>query len=521
MSKTDPTTPEGGGSAEASITTGAPRPDKKRPADWTYPHLFRLLHWVLPAGMLVSMATGLSLHAAARPGWSLFAGRLPRWFWSGQVQVIHLIAAVVFSAALVAVLGIYLRRRVRLRWTHVALLAGGVAMIASGLLLLNPVGPAWLYWTARAVHAVSGLVVLPIAFVWHAVEGFWPVRRALVPAFHPWASPRWRQLLTFLPLPLVAACLVVNVLPPGPMGRILTARRIGAAGDDLGQLPWDDAPPLRIELADGIGFDAGRTRVTLRALHDGRELFVLAEWLDPTEDRRYTPWEKTGDGWRRLATIPDDESVYYEDKFSLIFPTTPDWRFERFGCALYCHADGRRTYGYKGSEDVVDVWHWKSTRTDPVGQVDDKFWQGFDLGQKDVGRHGDPKSGGGYEKNQTKGADHPAFLPDDPAAVRQGIIPREHAVPYDDATAARIPDETIVPGIVLSAFQGDRGDVTCRSEHAGGRWRLFIRRKLDTESPYDVRFVPGSSYPFGCAAFDHSSKRHAYGFSVYRLVLKP
>lgn len=511
MTQLDPTT----------ATATPPGADKKQARRTPYPHLFRLLHWVLPAGMLVSVATGLSLHAVARPAWSLLAGTLPRWFWSGQVHLIHVIAAVVFFAALAAVLGIYLWRRVRRRWTHLALLGAGLATIASGLLLVNPVGPAWLYWTARAVHAVSGLVVLPVSLLWHAAEGFWPLRRALVPAFHPWASPCWRQLLYFVPLPLVAACLVLTALPAGPTGRILTARRIAAAGDYLGQLPWDDAPPLRIELAGGVGFDAGRTRVTLRALHDGRELLVLAEWLDPTEDRRYTPWEKTGGGWRRLATVPDDESVYYEDKFSLVFPTTPDWRFERFGCALYCHADGRRAYGYKGSEQIVDTWHWKSTRTDPVGQVDDKHWQGFDMSQKDVGRHGDPKTGGGYENNAAKGVDHPAFLSDDPSAVREGMIPREHAVPYEAAAAARLPDGTVVPGIILSAFQGDRGDASCRSEHTGGRWRVIMRRKLDTGSPYDVRFVPGASHPFGCAAFDHSSKRHAYGFSVYRLVLEP
>jgi hypothetical protein len=372
------------------------------------------------------------------------------------------------------------------------------------------------------VHDLSGLVVLPAAFLWHAVRGLSASRAKLPATFHPWANMKLAPLAVF---PLVAAfttCAVLDGLPGTPAGRELAAARILPLGaeSNIVDLPFDKAAPLDIELAGGMGFSSGRTQLTLRALHDETDLFVLAQWDDPSEDRQYMPWKRTADGWQRQVTDQQDESVYYEDKFSLIFPMQADWQFDRFGCAAYCHLGGDRAYGYKGSERPVDVWHWKATRTDPVGQVDDKYWSAVDFKSKDVGRHGDPNDGGGYEKNASQDGSHPKFLPDDFANVTQGIIPTEHAVEYSDKAAERIEAGTTVPGIVASLVLGDRGDISCVSRHEDGRWRLYMRRKLDTGSEHDVKFIPGRGYPFGCAAFDRSSKRHAYNFAVYRLVLE-
>ena len=106
----------------------------------------------------------------------------------------------------------------------------------------------------------------------------------------------------------------------------------------------------------------------------------------------------------------------------------------------------------------------------------------------------------------------------------------ENAVEFDSEEGARIaagiPVGAIIPGIVATAVTGDRGDVTCISKHESGRWQLLIRRKLDTAHadvngrPCDVTFIPGNAHPFDCAAFDNTSKRHAYSLTPCRLVLK-
>lgn len=510
--------------ATASETPSA-EPEKQAKARQNpYSHLFRLLHWILPVSILVGGVTGISLHAVARPDWSLFSGVLPPWLLGGQVQVYHLAAAVVSSAGLLAMLYLYVRRKTRRRPIHIIFLGAGVTLVVTGLLMLHPPQPAWAYVVARTLHFAAGVVILPIAFIWHFGEGLIRFPRLLIPAFHPWATPGLKQFLAFVPLLLVCAALILNLLPKSVAGRQLTARRVSATASDLESLPWDTARPLVLELADGSGFDKGRTQVTLQALHNGEDLFVRAQWLDLTEDRQYQPWKKIDTGWEQQVTVKADECYYYEDKFSLAFPTKPDSQFEKFGCAACCHVGGGRPYGYKGDDMTIDVWHWKATRADPVGQIDDKYWSEVVPGETN-GRHGDPKTGGGYKGNAPKEGAHPAFLPATPAAVRQGGILADQAVPYDSDEAAKLvadmPVGTIVPGMVLSPFEGDRGDVACRSTHEDGRWDVFIRRKLDTGSEYDVRFVPGQTHSFGCAAFDHASKRHAYSFAALGLKLEP
>ncbi len=488
-----------------------------------YSLLFRLLHWPLAISPVVMVLTGLSLHGSSSPQWSIFSGVLPRFFWSGQVHLVHLCTAVVFASALIGAACAYVRRRNDHRPIHWALLGSGLVMLVSAAGLLAPAGPPAVYWTARAVHAVTGLTVLPPILAWHTFHALTRYRRALWPTFDPCGGISWISLVSFAPVPLVVGCLILNGWPVAPPWRNLEVRRIDPVAqntEDLSTLPWDEAKPLRLQLAGGLGFSGGRTEVTLRAMHDGRELFVLAQWNDPTEDRRYMPWKKTDDGWEHQVTNPDDESVYYEDKFSLTFPIESDWRFERFGCAAHCHLGGGRAYGYKGSDRPVDVWHWKATRTDPVDQVDDKYWSVVDFSGNDVGRHGDPAGGGGYSKNISDDKRHPKFLPAGPGAVKQGILRTEQAAAYTPEAAAALPAGTIVPGIVASPAVGDRGDVACQSSYESGRWQVYMRRKLDTGSPHDVRFAARSILPFDCAAFDHSSKRHAYRFAPCRMVLE-
>lgn len=501
---------------------GMIRPEERGPSGvGAYPFLFRLLHWLLSVSLVVLLLSGLSLHAAARPDRSLFSGVVPEYLWSGRVHLWHFVAALVFFPSLLGAILACWRRPVWSQPIHAALFGGGLVMIVTGLLTLSAVGSPALGKTAVWLHGSVGLVLLPLTFLWHAVSGLVRRYHLLIPAFHPYAEPKWIQPVVFLLLALATTWLMIGAWPARLPRRTLTAVRLsaeGVGGSDLASLPWDKAPPLKIKLRNGSAFDEGRTEVTLRAMHDAAELYVMAEWADATENRRYTPWKKRADGWEQLVTNAKDECVYYEDKFALAFPTDRDYRFEQAGCAIYCHAGVANPYGSKSSDRIVDIWHWKATRTDPVGQVDDKHWSSPKSAEKPNGRFGDPSDGGGYEKNAAKEEPRPAFLPDDPSVVRQGMIPREHAVEYEAAEG--MPAVSVVPGIVASPFLGDRGDVHCQSQHQEGRWTVYIRRKLTTGSKYDVQFTPAGTYAFGCAAFDHAAKRHAYGWPTYRLHLE-
>ncbi len=485
-----------------------------------YPFLFRWLHWLLTGSLVVLVLTGFSLHAGARPDWSLLDGKVPGWFWTGRVHLWHSWAALVFTPAILAACWVYLFKRVFVRPTHIILLVSGLLTVISGFFLANPPESGLLYHGSLWVHAVVGLAIIPIWLLWHAITGLTRYKRMLVPAFDFVSNDRLWPIVGLLVLAVPTSCVLMYGWPFTPPWRELAAARIDTVEvSDLVALPWDKAQALKVPLVNGSSFDAGRTLLVLRALHNGDELFVQAQWDDDDENYEYWPWRKTEDGWEYLQTSAKDECKCYEDKFSLVFPVQPDGDFERFGCAVSCHLHGDYGWGYKGYDRLLDVWHWKAARTDPAGQVDDKYWSVVDFDNKDIGRHGDPKEGGGYTKNRKEEIDHPLFLPDSPDAVVQGSFPKDRAVEYTDEAGAAIAPETIVPGVVTDAFVGDRGDVTCRSRYEDGRWTLYIRRKLETGSPYDAQFLPGKRVAFGCAAFDHAGKRHAHALPTFYLKL--
>jgi hypothetical protein len=309
-----------------------------------------------------------------------------------------------------------------------------------------------------------------------------------------------------------------GVLNPKPH-HVLAAPRVSSAPADLWSFDWESLAPLQIRLGNGVGFSGGVTRMSLRAFHDGECLYVRADWDDVAAQRNLYPWRRTADGWERLDSRIED----FEDKMALAFPIESSVRFGRLGCTYACHLGGGRDYGYKSTDVTLDVWHWKSARTQSVGQTDDKYWTTADPGQRGpVGRKGDPKIAGGYEMNHVKGENHPAFLPDPSGAESPpGVILKSLAVPYSPERAAALAEGTIVPGLVTGPFEGDRGDVLSVARFEDRQWHVIMRRRLATGSPYDVQFEPGGTYAFGIAAFDHTRWRHAYHYGAYRLVLDP
>lgn len=310
---------------------------------------------------------------------------------------------------------------------------------------------------------------------------------------------------------------------------VLTAektKRSPESVEALRTLDWAVSVPRKIDLNNGVGFSNGATTLDLRAIYDDHFLYVRAQWVDPTDSTLYWPVKRTADGWHYMQTSLHDEQIHYEDKFAMVFPIGHQPAFTQFGCALSCH-QGKDTdrfpYGYKASKTPIDVWHWKGSRSGSVGYIDDKYWHHADMNRKDVGRYGDGGQSAPYTKNINKEQTAPLYLPKDESYVinNGGALKREGAVEYSEELAKDIPEGTLVPGVVVSAFEGDRGDVECAHDYSNGKHTLWIRRKLDTGSSNDARFVPGDSIPFCVSAFDHAAKRHAYHLAVYTLYLKP
>ncbi len=300
----------------------------------------------------------------------------------------------------------------------------------------------------------------------------------------------------------------------------------GAAGEAF----WADAPSITIPVSGGA--NSGSSEVVLRSVYSGDTVYFLATWADPTESTVRSPWEMQADGsWIKLKDPNDrggDNNLYYEDKMAFIWPIADSIpNFGTQGCFTACHAgenSDAKPYGNKYTAEegqLGDIWHWKGVRN--LNQIDDQYLDSvrFSPDTREAGRHSDPKDSGGYVDNQTEDKTLPAFMQpaDAPRDGSQGSILNSEKLPFD--ASVFVPGDR-VPGIVISEFVGDRGDIAAGWAWADGQWTLEFGRKLVTGSEFDVQFADlAATYYFGVAVFDNAQVRHAFQGGVTPFVFQP
>ena len=287
------------------------------------------------------------------------------------------------------------------------------------------------------------------------------------------------------------------------------APTIDAQVDDA----WGKAKPLTTHVDGGI--NKGETDVTLKALYTQDTIYFLAQYKDPTQSLRRQPWVKQADGsWKSL---PGSEA--YEDKFAVLWSINNSVKgFNEQGCAVTCHATtpGReQPLKYTNAEgELADIWHMKTVRTNPVGQIDDQYLDN-DIKSKEAGRKSDAKTAGGYSDNKKEGQKTPVYgLPGNKPAPPYWIMDSEKA-PFDDSKY-KAGDE--VPGIAIAPLVGDRGDIAAKALWKDGTWTIEWSRKLQTGSKTDVQFDDmKKEYYFGVAVFENAQIGHAVQYGVTKL----
>jgi hypothetical protein len=232
--------------------------------------------------------------------------------------------------------------------------------------------------------------------------------------------------------------------------------------------------------------------VELKAMYDNDNIYVLAQWTDghnlyggsaaasESIDKNLwthdTSWTKSGN----------------EDRFGIMWSATDDLGAS---CAKMCHAGGE----HKTSGGNVDVWHWKSARTNPVGLADDKWWS------KD-GRGSDASTVGAYSDNKDDAGTAPKYS--GPVTDGHFII-----VPLGGTTADLEMAVDVVntyPGYILEEnAAGSRWDVNAGGAYDNGVWTVEFMRPLDTGNADDVIFTHNSSIDFSTATFDNTGGGHA------------
>ncbi|MBF8304155.1 MAG: Ethylbenzene dehydrogenase [Dehalococcoidia bacterium] len=313
----------------------------------------------------------------------------------------------------------------------------------------------------------------------------------------------------------------------------LRATKVDAAPaiDGMMDAAWLKATPLLVTVHNGANLVNGSTTVSLRALYSGNNIYFLAQYADKTQSYQRSPWQKQADGSWKLRTDPNasasGNNLYYEDKAALIWNINDSIKgFNQAGCLVLCHpGENNKVYGNKYTSttgELGDIWHWKSVRTGPVGQIDDQYVDDtrYDKDKApDAGRKSDAKTAGGYSDNVAADGKLPRYgLPGNKAAPPYWIMDSEK-VAFDDSKY-KAGDE--VPGILISPITGDRGDLSAAPIWKDGMWTLEWTRKLDTGSKTDVQFTDlKKSYYFGVAIFDNAQVHHAWSDGGLKMVFEP
>jgi hypothetical protein len=319
---------------------------------------------------------------------------------------------------------------------------------------------------------------------------------------------------------------------------------------DLSDAAWRAANAVEIHTVRGINFPGSEVTVRVRAVHDQQNAYFLFEWPDATRSQKHLPLIKTDKGWRVLEHRYgiQDENDYYEDKFGVMLATSSELAgagSSHLGAHPVSGKPGspnERGLHYTSDGSIVDVWHWKSVRTNPLAQVDDNYFgppmePDADPKKRYTGGYTqDPKTAGGFIQNWKKledGMVEPLHLPKDPSLVAdlqaadldpnatdsgQWSLALADTVPYSRA-ADTYPVGTILPSVIIDKpFEGDRGDVRGVGVWRDGWWHLEVTRRLNTGSQFDQPIDDGMY--LWVAAFDHAQTRHSQHLHPLQIELE-
>lgn len=307
---------------------------------------------------------------------------------------------------------------------------------------------------------------------------------------------------------------------------------------------WERADAVSVMTHGGANFVDGRSRVSIKALHNGQEAFFHITWEDPDKSLKHLPLKKTKEGWQVQGQgfYGFDEQQFYEDKFAVMLS-----RYCEAGADGTMHLGPKplsnkpanwhgKGYHYADDGKMRDLWHWKAVRTNDMYLADDNFIGAPDQVRPGVRRYAagymqDSKESGAYVMNwqwYTPSSVVPKRIPKDPQQLEpyqsegddlNWVISWFEYEPYNKGNDV-YPTGTIMPSVMYRSnrFEGDRADVRAHGIWQDGYWSLELSRKLNTASPYDVAIDSGNC--LWVSAFDRSQVAHTRHNRPLRMTLE-
>ncbi len=237
------------------------------------------------------------------------------------------------------------------------------------------------------------------------------------------------------------------------------------------------------------GTDNSRpVQVRLLALRTADELFIRAEWEDPTPDGEGALglWTRGKDGIRAAAPGADDGIALM---WAGAGAGAPALSADSFRCQRACHMTD---VGLANSETLMqmkmmapagkryDAWRWRAAVTAPFGLADDMVVE-------EAGKRGDEGQ----------------------------VVPRENPRP-------ELVEGPAAPYWISEEPRGREAQVRAAGIWRDGRWTVTFRRALATGDPDDVSFGTAGDGEregtgFSVAVFDHTFREHHVAGRTFRL----
>lgn len=531
-----------------------------------------VLHWLIVAAVVTSFLTGLRIASDAID--AQLATSVSGWLPQGRVFFWHLVSGflllALFAGFLVFQVSSGLLRRFRLPPDWFRQLLRGKAGCVAVLDKLSYLALLLVF----LLTAITGLMnyLLPsmqgsslLERFHYALAWFYPAFLVVHVGLHL-AKGGFRQLLSVI-LPgrrklasgLIALTVVAILALSGPLlNRLAPATlviRQVAQAPAIDGVPEDDAwragTPVTVLTSNGIHLDDGVTPVSVQAVRDSEFVYFLFQWPDATRSQKHLPLVKTENGWRVAQTdfLRANEDSYYEDKFAVALSVD-----NPLAAATSIHlgrqplegqpaAFAERGLHYTSDNSLMDLWQWKSVRSNPNRQADDNYlgppWQAPPQTPRRFSRDRDgnyPRFTAGYQKDPPvswngyamnwevfkEGEVKPRRLPKDPDDLKVLGSQNLSLDVSDDGdwwmewndTKPYLPERdhysigSVLPSVLIQEpMAWDRGQVQAEGTWVDGVWRLEMKRLLDTQSEYDVAI--GDGVYLWVAVFDHTQTRHS------------
>ena len=241
----------------------------------------------------------------------------------------------------------------------------------------------------------------------------------------------------------------------------IVARRVPQLPEHPDSGVWRQAQPVNLHLMPLWWRTDRPEEITVRALHDGRQVALLLTWSDTTHDH--------------TAMRPQD----FRDAVAVQFALTPDPPFFAMG----------------NRGEFVNIWMWKSER-----QADlEPAFQDIEKVYPNLGIDSYPNSKAAAEEQPTR---HALTLGSDPMFITGWAAGNIVSDP-----ARKSPAEDLVAqgfGTLRARPRADQA-VDARGVYATGTYRVMLRRDLAGRGERAATLTPGSTVPVGFAVWNGSA----------------